>query len=195
MTDPAFDLAAVEERVTTVVSNQQATQIVIRFFAELQTRTARRLADGTVFLVTGDIPAMWLRDSAAQLMPLLRIGAGPAAEEFAIAVLRRQLDYILLDPYANAFLSTARDKSRWETDQTQMRPGVYERKYELDSLCSVLRLSVGYFRACGDSSCFDGDWQRAVASILSTIRGEQRGSDEASTSPYRFARKALRANR
>src|SRR5205823_9593865 len=94
---------------------------------------------------------------------------------------------------ANAFLPSTHPPSKWQTDQTEMRRGVYERKYELDSLCSVLRLSVGYFRGCGDASCFEPQWQRAVQAILSTIRTEQCGSDEAATSPYHFARKALRA--
>jgi meiotically up-regulated gene 157 (Mug157) protein len=146
------------------------------------------------FVITGDIDAMWLRDSAAQVwpyLPLLR--EDDALRRLVAGVVNRQVACVLLDPYANAFLPNAHPPSKWQTDQTEMRPGVYERKYELDSLCSVLRLSVGYFRSCGDSSCFDADWQRAVESILRTIRVEQRGSDEAATSPYRFARKALRA--
>ena len=115
------------------------------------------------FVITGDIDAMWLRDSTAQVWPYLPLMREDDALRRVIeGVIRRQVACVLLDPYANAFLPTAHPPSKWQTDQTEMRPGVYERKYELDSLCSVLRLSVGYFRACGDSSCFDADWQRAV---------------------------------
>jgi meiotically up-regulated gene 157 (Mug157) protein len=73
-----------------------------------------------------------------------------------------------------------------------MHPGVHERKYELDSLCSALRLSAGYYNACGDATCFDESWQRAMNLIVQTIRIEQAGSDETSGSPYHFARKAFR---
>src|SRR5439155_18068312 len=149
---------------------------------------------GDTFVITGDIDAMWLRDSSAQVwpyLPLLR--QDDALRRLIAGVVNRQVACVLLDPYANAFLPTAHPPSKWQTDRTEMRPGVYERKYELDSLCSVLRLSVGYFRECRDSSCFDPDWQRAVGLILQTIRTEQRGSEEAPTSPYRFARKAHRA--
>jgi meiotically up-regulated gene 157 (Mug157) protein len=146
------------------------------------------------FVITGDIDAMWLRDSTAQVWPYLSLlSQDDALRQVIKGVINRQVACVLLDPYANAFLPMSHPPSKWQTDQTEMRRGVYERKYELDSLCSVLRLSVGYFRACGDASCFDADWQRAIDAILSTIRIEQSGSDEAAISPYRFARKALRA--
>ena len=74
---------------------QEAAGLVVRFVAETMDRAARRLADGTIYLVTGDIPAMWLRDSATQVLPLLRLGAYcPAAEQFVADVLRRQLSFI-----------------------------------------------------------------------------------------------------
>jgi meiotically up-regulated gene 157 (Mug157) protein len=146
------------------------------------------------FVITGDIHAMWLRDSAAQVwpyLPLLR--QDESLRRIVVGVIHRQAACILIDPYANAFSQSPHAATEWASDQTEMRPGVFERKYELDSLCSVLRLSVGYFRACGDKSCFDDDWQQAIRRIASTIRLEQGGSDETPASPYRFARKATRA--
>jgi meiotically up-regulated gene 157 (Mug157) protein len=142
------------------------------------------------FVITGDIDAMWLRDSTAEVWPYLRLEDQPLRRLMA-GVINRQVACVRLDPYANAFLPSAQATTKWQGDQTEMRPGVYERKYELDSLCSVLRLSAGYYRASGDASCFDEDWRAAVELILQTIRVEQRGSDEAPP-PYRFARRALR---
>jgi meiotically up-regulated gene 157 (Mug157) protein len=146
------------------------------------------------FVITGDIDAMWLRDSAAQVwpyLPLLR--EDDALRRLIAGVINRQIAGVLIDPYANAFLPTLSAQSKWATDETEMRPGVFERKDELDSLCSVLRLSVGYFRACGDASCFDEKWQRGVDLILRTIEFEQQGSDEGEPG-YSFARSAPRAS-
>jgi len=146
------------------------------------------------FVITGDIDAMWLRDSTAQVwpyLPLLR--EDDALRRLIAGIIRRQAACVLLDPYANAFEASTEVPTKWKSDQTDMRPGVHERKYELDSLCSVIRLSVGYFKSCGDSACFDENWHRAIELILQTIRVEQRGSDEREASPYRFARKAFRA--
>lgn len=173
------------ERVAAEVG-EQAARLVERFVDETLDRAGRRLEDGTVFLVTGDIPAMWLRDSAAQVLPLLRLGAYcPPAESFAAGVLRRQLSYILLDPYANAF-NAGPDGAGHQRDRTLMSPHVWERKYEVDSLCYPLHLAERFWRGTGRADVFDGLYWRAVARVVELWEVEQ---DHEARSPYRFRRR------
>ncbi|NAW45015.1 metal-independent alpha-mannosidase, partial [Salmonella sp. gx-f4] len=89
----------------------------------------------TTFVITGDIPAMWLRDSAAQVRPYL-IAAEHDSEiaDLIEGVVRRQFQYIIHDPYANAFNETANGKGH-QSDVTEMTSYIWERKYEIDSLC------------------------------------------------------------
>jgi meiotically up-regulated gene 157 (Mug157) protein len=137
------------------------------------------------FVRTGDIEAMWLRDSAAQVWPYLAsVGDDPDLDRLIRGVIHRQSDQVLLDPYANAFL-LGREPSEWATDETDMRPGVHERKWEPDSLMAFLRLSAGYWRASGSVRPFDEPWRAAVSAALATLRTEQRLDGE---SPYRFRR-------
>lgn len=191
---------AVEERIRSVSGRMRDPELAWLFancFPNTLDTTvmpgSESAARADTFVITGDIDAMWLRDSTAQVWPYLPLlKDDPTLRELIAGVIHRQAACVRIDPYANAFLPSIDAASEWKTDQTEMRPGVHERKYELDSLCSVLRLSVGYFRACGDASCFDRDWREAVESIVRTIETEQRGSDEADGSPYRFARRASR---
>ncbi|MEO8613735.1 MAG: glycoside hydrolase family 125 protein, partial [Luteolibacter sp.] len=117
-------------------------------------------ADGLpdTYIITGDIDAMWLRDSAAQVWPCLPLArADVSLRAMLEGVIRRQAKCVLLDPYANAF-SREPIMGHWQTDRTEMRPGVHERKWEIDSLAYFLRLSHGYWVATGDLSPFDGTW-------------------------------------
>lgn len=137
-------------------------------------------------VITGDIPAMWLRDSSAQVWPYVRF----AREDARIAlllrgVIARQARCILLDAYANAFLYDASEESEWAEDATEMRPGVHERKFEVDSLCYPVRLAHGYWRATGDTGIFTEAWAGAMLRILEVFRIEQ---DHAERSAYRFER-------
>jgi meiotically up-regulated gene 157 (Mug157) protein len=137
------------------------------------------------FVVTGDIDAMWLRDSTAQVWPYLTSVQDDAGLDRLIrGVIHRQSDQILLDPYANAFLSDDRP-SEWAADETDMRPGVHERKWEPDSLLAFCRLSTGYWSASRSIRPFDVAWRGALESVLRTLRTEQR---VAGASPYRFHR-------
>ena len=136
------------------------------------------------FVATGDINAMWLRDSTAQVWPyLVSAPDDPLLDRLLRGVIHRQSDQILLDPYANAF-SASRRPSRWKFDLTDMRPGVHERKWEPDSLSAFLRLSAGYAAATGSIRPFDANWRSAFALTLATLRVEQRRG----SSPYRFRR-------
>lgn len=111
------------------------------------------------FIVTGDIPAMWLRDSTNQVWPYLRfINGDEELKKLFAGLVHRQVLCILSDPYANAF---KRDS------------GVWERKFELDSLCSFLRLSSGYYEATNDLSPFNGDWLKALNKIINVFNAEQ----------------------
>jgi uncharacterized protein len=137
------------------------------------------------FVVTGDIDAMWLRDSTAQVWPYLASAPDDAELDRLIrGVIHRQSDQILLDPYANAFYPDDRS-GEWAGDETDMRPGVHERKWEPDSLFAFVRLSLGYWSATRSLRPFDRPWRGALESVLRTLRSEQRLDG---SSPYRFHR-------
>ncbi|WP_051451027.1 glycoside hydrolase family 125 protein [Actinospica robiniae] len=184
------DLAPLHELVAAVLG-VPAADLVTRFVTETMNRAARRLRDGTVFLVTGDIPAMWLRDSSAQVLPLLRLGEYcPGAGDFAAGVLRRQLTCITLDPYANAFNAGA-DGGGHQHDRTVMSPYIWERKYEVDSLCYPLHLAERFWRHTGRTDVFDHLYWYAVGRVIEVWETEQ---DHQHRSPYRFQRRFARAS-
>jgi meiotically up-regulated gene 157 (Mug157) protein len=147
------------------------------------------------FVITGDIDAMWLRDSTNQVWPYLAfVEKDPALRRLIEGLVRRQMRCVMLDPYANAFYKDDKRTSEFHADQTEMRPGVHERKYELDSLCAVLRLACGYFAATGDAAPFDAGWLRGLRVILDTITIQQAGLDEAGYFAYTFARRTDNPN-
>ncbi len=137
------------------------------------------------FIVTGDIAAMWLRDSSAQVWPYLPLANGDARLRAMLqGAIRRQAACILIDPYANAFYDGP-GKSEWAKDLTQMRPELHERKFEIDSLCHPIRLAHGYWKETGDASVFDETWQEAMRLIVKTLNVQQRMKGQG---PYRFQR-------
>jgi meiotically up-regulated gene 157 (Mug157) protein len=147
--------------------------------------TSRMLQDGTAFVITGDIPAMWLRDSSAQVRHYLPLAAGdPELRVLLEGLIRRQIACIHIDPYANAFNEEANDH-RYDVDLTELDPSVWERKYEVDSLCYPLQLAYLYWKATGSAVIFDASFRSAVETILSLWKTEQRHGE---LSPYRFAR-------
>ena len=142
----------------------------------LDTTVEQGTLDGgpDTFVITGDIPAMWLRDSSAQVWPYVALAADDAELKTLLAgVIRRQARQILLDPYANAF-NKGPTGSPFASDETQMRPEIWERKYELDSLCYPVRLAHGYWKATGDASPFDQAWREASRLSVATMRVQQR---------------------
>lgn len=140
------------------------------------------------FVITGDIDAMWLRDSSAQVWPYVSFARqDKRLADLIEGVIRRHARMILLDPYANAFTRDASDPPlSWAAhDQTEMKPGIAERKWEVDSLCYTVRLAHGYWRETGDTKPFDADWAAAAAKILQTFREQQRLNGPG---PYSFMR-------
>ncbi len=140
------------------------------------------------YVITGDIDAMWLRDSSAQLWPYLRLAReDEPLRELLEGAIRRQARMILLDPYANAFVRLESDPPlSWAVnDQTEHRAGVGERKWEVDSLCYPIRLAHGYWRETGDTRPFDAQWKEAAWTIVHTFRAQQR---KTGPGPYSFER-------
>jgi uncharacterized protein len=137
------------------------------------------------FVVTGDIDAMWLRDSTAQVWPYLASAPDdPDLDRLLRGVIARQAASVLLDPYANAFMADGL-ATPWHADEPAPAPGVHERKWEPDSLAAFFRLSAGYARETGSLRPFDASWLDAVLVALATLRSEQRLEGP---SPYRFRR-------
>ncbi len=138
------------------------------------------------YVITGDIDAMWLRDSSAQVFPYLSLAKeDEKLKNLLKGVINKQIEFVLLDPYANAFYDDNQKVSEWKNDFTEMKPGVHERKWEVDSLCYVMRLSYHYWKTTGDASIFDEDWKNAMLLILKTFREQQRKENKGS---YKFQR-------
>ncbi|MBE7177296.1 MAG: glycoside hydrolase family 125 protein [Mucilaginibacter polytrichastri] len=139
------------------------------------------------YVITGDIDAMWLRDSTAQVWPYLPfMKKDPELKNLIAGVIARQSRCINKDPYANAFYGDDTKKGEWQSDLTDMKPGIHERKWEIDSLCYPIRLAYHYWKDTGDTKPFDAEWQNAVKNTLKTFREQQRKTGDG---PYTFQRK------
>ena len=138
------------------------------------------------YVITGDIDAMWLRDSTAQVWPyLLLIKKDTELRQLIAGVINRQVKCILKDPYANAFYKDENKISEWKTDLTDMQPGTHERKWEIDSLCYPIRLAYNYWKLTNDVAPFDIQWKDAIKATLHTFKVQQR---KTGNGPYTFQR-------
>ncbi len=186
-----FISEAVEEEIDIVekgIGNKELARIFVNCYPNtLDTTVKFSTIDGRpdTFVITGDINAMWLRDSSAQVWPYLPlINKDKKLKDLIAGVINRQVKCILLDPYANAF-NFGPTGSEWDKDLTDMRPGIHERKWEVDSLCYPIRLAHGYWKQTGDASCFDSRWQEAMKLVVKTFKQQQRKDGPG---PYKFQR-------
>jgi meiotically up-regulated gene 157 (Mug157) protein len=140
------------------------------------------------FVITGDINALWLRDSSAQMQTYVHLAPQDAdLRRVFQGLIQRQARCILIDSYANAFMEDPNAPSSLPAigDKTDMKPGVAERKWEIDSLCYPMRLAHGYWTATRDTAPFDALWSQAMARAVATFREQQRKDGPG---PYHFQR-------
>ncbi len=191
-TSPAVE--AVLKKTTKALKDPELARLFANCYPNtldttVETGTVNGLPD--TFVITGDIKALWLRDSSAQVSPYLPLAAkDPGLKTLLQGLIRRQARCILIDPYANAYMHdpAAKTDLPWsQTDQTDMKPGVAERKWEIDSLCYPIRLAHGYLSATKDLTPFDDTWRSAMRTIVQTFRDQQRKDG---ATPYTFNRTA-----
>ncbi|QKZ15745.1 glycoside hydrolase family 125 protein [Spirosoma sp. KUDC1026] len=191
--DRNFKSQAVESTIKTIqssVGNKELAWLFGNCFPNtLDTTVDYQLLNNKpdTYVITGDIDAMWLRDSTAQVWPYLPLTASDKPLQQLIAgVINRQANCIRKDPYANAFYKDNTKEGEWKDDVTDMKPGLHERKWEIDSLCYPVRLAYGYWKRTGDTTPFTADWAEAMGLIVKTFREQQRKNGKG---PYKFERK------
>ncbi len=153
----------------------------------IDTTVHYKVIDGKpdTFVITGDIDAMWLRDSTAQVWPYLPLLEKDShLKDMVAGLIYRQTKCINIDPYANAFYDRPKE-SEWSKDATAMKPMLHERKWEIDSLCYAIRLAYHYWKNTGDTKPFDADWENSTKLILQTFKEQQRKENRG---PYKFGR-------
>lgn len=192
LADRKFTSKAVEETIRTVKVGIKDPELAWLFENcypnTLDTTVNYSVKDGRAdtFVITGDINAMWMRDSSAQVWPYLPLITKDTELRNVIkGVINRQAACVLIDPYANAF-NAGPTGSEWDSDRTTMKPELHERKWEVDSLCYPVRLAYNYWKTSGDSSFFDEQWQQAGKMIVATFKEQQRKGGQG---PYHFQRK------
>ena len=157
--------------------------LVKQCFLNTMETTVKQLSDGSYFVITGDIPAMWLRDSAAQVRPYVRFAReDQELQEILEGVIEKQAQQVCIDPYANAFNESANGQGF--QDETKLNDYVWERKYEVDSLCAPLYLSYTYWKTTGIDRIFTQTWHEMLEHIVETFTTEQ----EHGNSEYYFRR-------
>ena len=191
-----FVSPAIEEKIKqmqSVIKDPELAWMFGNCFPNTLDRTvtfAQKDGKPNTFVITGDIYAMWLRDSSAQVWPYMPyMKQDPALQQLIAGVINRQTKSVLIDPYANAF-NMNKEGGMWMSDKTQMRPELHERKWEVDGLCYVIRLGYHYWKLTNDASCFNNRWLDAMKLIVKTFKEQQRKTNQG---PYSFMRQTERA--
>lgn len=174
------------DEVTALLTNDKLRWMFANCFPNTLDTTVHPAGEYDTFVYTGDIAAMWLRDSGAQVWPYLSlVNEDEALRKMIAGVIVRQFRCISLDPYANAFYKEPDKEGYWKSDYTDMKPGIHERKWEIDSHCCPIRLAYEYWKITGDDSVFSEIWLESIQLTLQTFREQQRKNG---VGPYTFMR-------
>ena len=178
------EIQEVTNKIASGIKNTDLQNIFRACFPDaLQDIQKFQVIDGKPFvhIKTGDIDAEWLRDASVQMLPYVRFAReNLGIRQLILGVINQQVRYIIRDSYANAFSLDAYARSQSRFDQTDRKlPGVFERKWEPDSLAHVIHLSYLYWKATGgDTSFADASWQEAMQLIVKTFHDQQRMDSE-----------------
>ena len=190
--DRTYQSNAVEETINFLKSKIKDPQLAWMFENcypnTIDTTVDYEVIDGKpdTFIITGDIDAMWLRDSTAQVWPYLPlVNKDKKIKNLIKGLINRQAKCVIRDPYANSFYKDLGKVSAHNKDIPTPIAGVHEQKWEVDSLCYVIRLSYNYYKLTNDTSIFDKTWVKSTRIILDTFLTEQRKDG---SSPYKFVR-------
>tara|TARA_B100001142_G_scaffold54231_1_gene52531 strand:+ start:21105 stop:22544 length:1440 start_codon:yes stop_codon:yes gene_type:complete len=190
--DRTFTSLAVEETIKFIkskISDPQLSWIFENCYPNtLDTTVDYEVIDGKpdTFIITGDIDAMWLRDSTAQVWPYLPlVTKDEKIKNLIKGLINRQAKCVIRDSYANSFYKDLTKVSDHNKDIPTPIAGVHEQKWEIDSLCYVIRLSYNYYKLTKDDSIFDENWIKSTKLIYDTFLTEQRKDGK---SPYTFIR-------
>lgn len=167
--------------------------------------SANNSKEELTFIVTGDIKAMWLRDSANQLLSYRQLLKANSSTDSLASLYRGlinlQARYINTAPFCNSFqapLESGLQPSKNQDNPDRVYPPVdnktvFECKFELDSLAAFLEISSQYYETTGDIQFFrDFQWVSAVKTILTTVKSLLVGTYSADGStnpcPYKWER-------
>ncbi|MFJ3385981.1 MULTISPECIES: glycoside hydrolase family 125 protein [unclassified Curtobacterium] len=175
-------IRAAADRVRTAIGDEVGDRVERALGRTL--RDTISLDEDGAFVITGDIPAMWLRDSTTQMTPYLRLVAeSPALADVLWAVVRRQFRLIDHDPYANSF-NREPNGAHYEPDDLNADPLVWEQKYEVDSLGYPVTFAHALWRRTGRVDVLDATAHR----VFRTIVDQWRLETDHERSSYRFVR-------
>ncbi|MBC2260365.1 glycoside hydrolase family 125 protein [Listeria sp. FSL L7-0091] len=173
------------EKIKKELNNQKLVEMYERCMENTLDTTIKIRESGLTFILTGDIPAMWLRDSVCQVRPFLLFAKeNEEIESMLIGLSKEQVRLVGIDPYANAFNETPNGAGH-QDDKTEMHPQVWERKYEIDSLCYPIQLAYFIWKITGRTEQFDAAFFKMLQTIFALWEVEQHHETK---SPYRFER-------
>lgn len=145
------------------------------------------LPDSETFVHTGDIDDLWLRDSAAQVHPLLipihgndnnnkaLVATDPKLDRIVKGLIKRTAMYIRHDPWANAF----RIDDTYVFSEAQKLLGRHDListwNYELDSAAYYFRMIYFYYHQAPEPSVLElPQVKEAVQIMVALWKAEQR---------------------
>lgn len=192
--DRKFHSSAVDAKIEELKTKLKDPAIAILFencYPNTLDTTVVAAGENDSFVITGDIPAMWLRDSTNQVLPYMMFASeDEGLRQMLHGTVMRQLRSVAIDPYANAFNQVPNSHGHpHDNRKPPMTPPVFEGKYEIDSLAAVMKLSTAYWRATGDDTVLGDEWLAAMQKILDTFEDQQKSTAEQAGNPaYTFKR-------
>ncbi|MFP3770599.1 glycoside hydrolase family 125 protein [Enterococcus faecium] len=179
-------MIAIKEYVENInLFDKKATNLFKHAIVDTISNTVTVKENGEIFVATGDIPAMWLRDSTFQVLPYLELVDDiPSIKQLIHGVIKQQLSFLLHDPYANAFNIEENDR-HYSNDRSNIPISslVWERKFEIDSLCAPFFLAYRLYQT-GYQKHINKDFWKSAELVIDTFITEQRHEQ----SEYRFQR-------